>query len=309
MKLVAPDYYSQFSCTAGKCRHNCCIGWEIDIDDDTFEYYKSLGGQFGKRLMDSITCENHSQFFTLSDNDQCPFLNDNNLCDIITEIGEDKLCQICADHPRYRNFFSNHIEIGLGLCCEEAAKLILTKKDKANLVVIDDDGFNNNYIEYEKAFFAQRDFLFDIIQNREIPVSQRISTLCDVCGINFSKKTPAKWADIYSQFEILDSSWADALNTLKEFTAIPDGFFPTNKWDTVFEQLLFYFMFRHIPYGLYDRKIREHIAFAVYGLYIICLIYAAKGFSDIEDFLEIARMYSSEIEYCEDNINKLLEIY
>ena len=42
MKTVAPDYYPNFKCIASECRHNCCIGWEIDIDEDTFEYYKGL---------------------------------------------------------------------------------------------------------------------------------------------------------------------------------------------------------------------------------------------------------------------------
>ena len=38
MKLIAPDYYNKFSCIADKCRHSCCVGWEIDIDENTNEY-------------------------------------------------------------------------------------------------------------------------------------------------------------------------------------------------------------------------------------------------------------------------------
>ena len=37
MKLFAPKYYTEFSCIADRCRHSCCIGWEIDIDADTAE--------------------------------------------------------------------------------------------------------------------------------------------------------------------------------------------------------------------------------------------------------------------------------
>ena len=32
MKIIAPNYYPAFRCIADKCRHSCCIGWEIDID-------------------------------------------------------------------------------------------------------------------------------------------------------------------------------------------------------------------------------------------------------------------------------------
>ena len=35
MKIFAPDYYRDFKCSAGNCKHSCCIGWEIDIDEDT----------------------------------------------------------------------------------------------------------------------------------------------------------------------------------------------------------------------------------------------------------------------------------
>ena len=31
--LVYPDYYPEFRCSASACKHNCCIGWEIDIDE------------------------------------------------------------------------------------------------------------------------------------------------------------------------------------------------------------------------------------------------------------------------------------
>ena len=35
MEQIYPDYYEHFACIGGECRHNCCIGWEIDIDEKT----------------------------------------------------------------------------------------------------------------------------------------------------------------------------------------------------------------------------------------------------------------------------------
>ena len=34
MKTVAPDYYRDFHCKAGNCKHTCCAGWEIVLDED-----------------------------------------------------------------------------------------------------------------------------------------------------------------------------------------------------------------------------------------------------------------------------------
>ena len=150
MKIYAPDYYKEFSCIADKCKHSCCIGWEIDIDKKSLEIYKSLKNDFGKRLIENIAENEDSSHFILSKNERCPFLNDNNLCDVILNLGENLLCQICSDHPRFRNFFSSRTETGLGLCCEEAARIILSHKEKVSLIEIAFDENEENYSEDEE---------------------------------------------------------------------------------------------------------------------------------------------------------------
>ena len=42
MILRMPDYFPEFACIADKCTDSCCVGWEIDLDDDTSDYYKSI---------------------------------------------------------------------------------------------------------------------------------------------------------------------------------------------------------------------------------------------------------------------------
>ena len=130
MKIFAPDYYRDFKCSAGDCKHSCCIGWEIDIDSETADYYKSITGEFGKRLAKNIDFTEDGGVFHLCENERCPFLNEKGLCDIILNLGEESISQVCDDHPRFRNFFESRTEIGLGLCCEAVAKLVLEKNRK-----------------------------------------------------------------------------------------------------------------------------------------------------------------------------------
>ena len=33
MSVWMPEFYPAFRCRAGTCRHSCCRGWEIDVDD------------------------------------------------------------------------------------------------------------------------------------------------------------------------------------------------------------------------------------------------------------------------------------
>ena len=136
MQVIFPDYYKHFSCTANTCRHNCCIGWEIDIDADTLALYDSIPGSFGQRLHENISRKD-TPHFILGQQERCPFLNQKNLCDIILTLGEDHLCGICSDHPRFRNELPGRVETGLGLCCEEAARLILEHQEPVRLETVE----------------------------------------------------------------------------------------------------------------------------------------------------------------------------
>ena len=53
-KMGFPIYYRDFSCIADKCKNSCCIGWEIDIDEDTKELYESLEGGYAEKIKESI---------------------------------------------------------------------------------------------------------------------------------------------------------------------------------------------------------------------------------------------------------------
>lgn len=307
MKLFAPDYYKEFACIADKCRHSCCVGWEIDIDANTFEYYKSVQGDFGRCITDEISAENGMPHFILSDEERCPFLNKNNLCDIILKLGSDSLCQICSDHPRYRNFFSDRTEIGLGLCCEAAAELVLSRGRKMELVLVGDDSTEEFLSEEEEIFFDVRGKLFEIIQNREISIDSRVNELLSGCDIELPQKSAFEWAGIYLGLEHLDFEWVKRLEELQDKK--PENIsLADSKWDTAFEQLLIYFLYRHTADALNDGRFKERVAFSVLGFYMIRVLFYSCDNRTLEELTEIARMYSSEIEYCEENIETLIGI-
>ena len=105
MKLTYPDYYLAFRCSASGCEDNCCIGWEIDIDERAYADYMARGGVFGQRLRGSIA-QGEAPHFLLQE-ERCPFLNEQNLCDIILNLGESALCEICTQHPRFHEWFGD----------------------------------------------------------------------------------------------------------------------------------------------------------------------------------------------------------
>lgn len=129
MILRVPSYYKDFKCIADKCQDSCCIGWEIDIDEDTFTYYKSVEGSFGDRLRSHmVTADVNS--FTLEENGWCPFLNQNKLCDICIKLGEEALSEVCTEFPRFTIEYENVREKVLSLSCEEVGRLIFSTDQK-----------------------------------------------------------------------------------------------------------------------------------------------------------------------------------
>lgn len=312
MKYIAPNYYKKFKCIADKCKHSCCIGWEIDIDNETFEKYKSVKGDFGNRLNKNIDINENIACFKLDANERCPFLNENNLCDIILNLGEDFLCQTCNDHPRFRNFYNGATEIGLGLCCEAAAELIISQGEKVSFEVIDDDGIDDEFTEEEIEFIEFRNKLFDVWQNRSIEINQRINEFLKLCNTEFIESNLNDDVNLLLKLERLDNKWTDILNEVNTCSDLANISLPSY-FNTVAEQLLVYFTYRHLSGCLDDGRLTQRANFVVFSYKIIELLckfhlskYSKITYSDITEY---ARLYSSEIEYSDENIEAILEKY
>ena len=80
MKLYQPTCWKSFQCTASQCSDNCCIGWEIDIDPDSYARYQALPGAFGQRVRASIQ-PGETPCFRMN-GERCAMLNGENLCQI-----------------------------------------------------------------------------------------------------------------------------------------------------------------------------------------------------------------------------------
>jgi len=127
-KFIAPRYYGKFICKGSSCLENCCIGWEIDVDRITLAKYLSIEGKIGEELRKNIVKDGKVSHFCLKSG-RCPFLDGRNLCRLIIEGGEEMLCDICREHPRFYVGLAGGYFVGVGLCCEAAAELILTEKE------------------------------------------------------------------------------------------------------------------------------------------------------------------------------------
>lgn len=304
MKEIFPNYYDKFTCIAGACKHNCCIGWEIDIDESTLELYESMDTEIGRRIRASI--EGEPPHFILGAGDRCPFLNDEGLCEIICTCGEEGLCDICTLHPRFRNFYSDFTETGLGLCCEEAARIILSEQMPFSVLMPE----NVMLSEEEELFFARRQAIFELLQDRKKSIDMRFSAVANAFGFDFCFSL-RELCKLYLSLERLDEAWTERVENLRGFS-FGSEIFTSESLQIPFEQLAVYFIFRHLTDAMWDGTYAERIRFALVSCYLIGALWAQSaernGKLTMDEMVEIARLYSSEIEYSEANTEALIHM-
>ncbi len=327
MILRMPSYTDSFRCTADSCSDNCCIGWEIGIDRATADFYKNVGGEFGVRLRKCISDED---CFILT-NERCPFLNEKNLCDIIINLGEDRLCQICSDHPRYFEWYGNIKEGGVGLCCEEGAILILSAEQPLSVTEkeIDDTEDEDFDTELFGFLYEARERIFRELsdESRDFGASvKRILSFVSELQYNidndiwdypdFSEgklsEVKVSFSDIFeafSDFEAVDESWSTLLEQLKADTKEPTV---DTDYSPYARRLFIYFIWRHFLKGVFDGEILSSVKFAAVSaaviLYIIRKEKSRKGALELKDIIDVCKLYSKQMEYSDENMTAFAEL-
>lgn len=307
--LFAPPYYHDFTCIADRCRHSCCIDWEIGIDEATYTQYRQMGDILPTiQMCEDVPC------FALREDGRCPHLNDDGLCRIILSHGEEYLSEICQNHPRfYNNIHSERTEVGLGLVCEEACRLILENETPFSLSKIDDlDGEEMSADEITFDPLPTRDRIIAVIEEPDRRFDETLAALQTAYKIS-DRRDPDKWLDRLLLLEILDPAWERDLISMKG-RLHPTSAEHIHSYDTYYKRLLTYFVYRHVSVAADPEDLRARLAFAILSVEMIRAFFEA----DIsqpptlnpagvpEKLIDWSRRYSAEIEYSEDNTDELI---
>lgn len=178
MKYYYPDYFNHFECVPGKaCPDSCCIRWQITVDPATLEKYKKVPGKLGERMKKKIDfCT--GCIASHGEEHRCEFLNDDNLCDIVLELGEEYLSETCHTHPRHEEVYPNVRERSLAMTCPIACKQLLDRvepvKIKSKTVASKkehDRKFDQDLFE---LLLECRDIMISIAQNRKHSIMERM---------------------------------------------------------------------------------------------------------------------------------------
>lgn len=369
MILRVPEYYDEFSCIASRCKDSCCAGWEIDIDDESYEYYRSVEGPFGDRLRESMfVAEDGGYRFKLKGPKRCAMLNDNNLCDLYTALGEEALCEVCTEYPRFSLVYGQVEQKALSLSCEEVGRILFGRTEPEQLIDIElpgdceDDEEDPQYVAFME--WVQKEAVA-ILQNRELSITERTREFLAWCDrvqtiINYSqakddlsileawknqdadreireweqkniegKEKPARnlsYEDFRDRFEIfldmeeLDEEW---INTKAEFEQIYHedtyerlllAYLNSKDYSELgYEHLLVYFVYRYLMNAVYDYDILSYAKMIVVATLVVRDMDAARfqrngGSFTMFDRIDVARIFSKEVEHSEGNAEDLKEM-
>lgn len=316
MLFRRPCYYDAFTCTADKCSDSCCIGWEICIDEETADIYKNACGAFGQRLRESITCDSEPSF--ILNGERCPFLNEKGLCDIIINMGEENLCQICRDHPRWFEWYGNEKEGGIGLSCEEGARLILSEESFADYFEGEVEDFPDEDFDEDgyRYLMGVRERIFDALITPSTPVEKVFDEILSLaaeaeavlCGTEKETLSPfcfekefAAAVTILAKTEPIDEKWTAEFEKLKKSRDLT--FSPGEKERKYLIRLFAYFVWRYFLKGVFDYRITEKIRFALFSVTVIFALYKSKKEDSFSALLKSAVLYSKQMEYSEENLD------
>ncbi len=326
MFYIKPDFYDKFKCIAEKCTDNCCIGWEIDIDENAKEKYNSLKSSFGEELKEKITaaCDG-SSCVKLCENERCALLNEKNLCKIIINCGEDYLCDICREHPRFYEWFVGVTECGLGLCCEESCRLLLgnekpfslveeTDGEEISLETKDDIAESDTYI-FLSAF---RDGLFKILSDENTSFEEKLVKILSktesFCNEKCKVRDYEKSLEAYKKTEPINDEWTEFIgglsNAYQEVLKSEKDFEKIKENNMIYSKTLAYILYRHLLKAVFDGSIKERVEFSVEAVRFIRLCdmktFSAKGNLTLTDRINNLKNWSKQIEYSEENTDFLI---
>ncbi len=196
--LLVPQYMRQFICIGSQCEDSCCIGWRVNIDHTTYRRYRRLRREgelqqalnvYVKRNRSNPSESNYAKIKLKSDNN-CPFLNEERLCKIQLQLGEEFLSDVCATYPRTANQVNGVLEKSATMSCPEAARLALLNPNEMEFDEVTEPFETRNIINRqidthklavatkpERCFWELRIFTIQVLQNRAYTLAERLIVL------------------------------------------------------------------------------------------------------------------------------------
>ncbi|MCS6119356.1 hypothetical protein G3444_10615 [Shewanella baltica] len=127
LEVMTPKFASDFACIGSDCTAHCCNTWTVEVDKQTYKTLKKHGDIVIRQLASStfkLTRKSEKDYASIkmSNNGDCPVLDEKNLCNIHKKCGPKLLPHVCQDYPRTPRWFGEQAEMSMAISCPEVVK-------------------------------------------------------------------------------------------------------------------------------------------------------------------------------------------
>lgn len=271
MKIIKPTFYRDFKCIAGDCPDSCCQGWEVDADEQSLRFYSTLDPLLEiKQRIDRVLSKDEfdNTIFTLAKNKRCPFLNDENLCDMHIAIGGEHTPYTCRTFPRFIYDFGSTREIGISFSCPVASDMMYNADSFDFEQEVNDDLPVLNDIDAQTYFtlLNARKNAYDIVKNKNVSIAERMVQLLDFAKNLQDELEPyteggndIEFIDVFKNPELINIEWKKKVNS-PVFNKVSDT--------QANENILMYFLYKYFMQAVYDLDMLSKVKMAVVGVFI-----------------------------------------
>lgn len=205
---LIPVFYQNFHCLAQDCRDSCCVeNWNIVFSKKDYLRLRRLDAppalrerlEQGVRRVkkEDLNDAHYGKFDLKSNNDRCPFLNEDGLCAIQCGCGHSALPHVCATFPRKVAYTPAAKEYSLSPACESVLQQIWNLPEGVEFVENPLPKGEWREIDIPRKgtllpYFAPvREAFFDMLQNRAMSLTERMLCL----GVMIQRLQKEDWED------------------------------------------------------------------------------------------------------------------
>ena len=323
MRIIVPDYYEQFRCLAGACPHSCCEKWEVVIDEDHVCRYQQAEGALGDKLRSALQCDTDGDFCFPLNGGRCPFLDDENLCEIHRQWGEEATSITCQEHPRFTEDYGSFREVSLSASCPAANELLLGSEEpltfrETKTEELPEEG--DPWLEYLLPLRAR---MLTLLTDRSWPLKRRMEAflrlaeaaqlLLDTEQVEDLPALAGRWQEQPKQIEAGEALFPAGLRILAELEPLEEDWRELLKTgetavlesqpESLLERIAVYFAFRYLLKTVNDGDLRSRAQLCVFAVLAIERLAAVCGLG------EALRRFSAEVEHSDENLEALLAAF
>ncbi|MBO7187072.1 MAG: flagellin lysine-N-methylase [Clostridia bacterium] len=314
MKNVYFNCYENFKCLAGNCPETCCSGWKIEIDSKTLKSYQTTNNEYCKTILKNTK---NGKFFKNKKDGDCPFLNKEKLCEIIINLGENYLCEVCKNHPRFIFNLGTIKEINFSLSCEEAVNLLLNEKNLTLTEKQVDNEISPVLLDADRYLWLSfsRNTILEHVKSADLSMQELLSTIIEYGLILDKNETDLTNNPIQtkSNLKLTESEFIKILSVIKKlkiknqeliyFLSFNENDlnFELSKNKNAYKNLISSLIFYHFYKGLDKYHVLTIIKYVVTEVLTIATIN-----TNLQDLNKSIRLFTREIEHDDKNFNKLI---